>query len=86
MGWQMSYNKEFDLDLDDIELIEKALGQELKRLSENRLMLTESTVKPEGEIASVKAIDEKIKQIDHLLGRLHNQKIWYRPKGMYISG
>jgi len=82
----MSYNKEFDLDLDDIELIEKALGQELKRLSENRLMLTESTVKPEGEIASVKAIDEKIKQIDHLLGRLHNQKIWYRPKGMYISG
>jgi len=82
----MSYNKEFELGIDDIELIEKALGQELKRLSENRLMLTESTVKPESEIASITVIDDSIKQIDGLLGRLHNQKIWYRPKGMYIGG
>ena len=82
----MSYNKEFELDINDIELIEKALGQELKRLGENRLMLTESTVKSENEIVSVTEIDEKIKQINHLLGRLHNQKIWYRPKGMYIGG
>lgn len=80
------YNREFELDLDDIDLIEKALNHQLTRLGESRLTLTESTVKPEHEIASVAEIDEKIKQINNLLGRLHNQKIWYRPKGTYIGG
>lgn len=82
----MSYNKEFKLDLDDIDLIESALGHQLKRLSNSRLTLVESTIKPELEIASIAEIDEKIKQINNLLGRLHNQKIWYRPKGTYIGG
>lgn len=82
----MPYNKEFELDIDDIELIEKALGYQLTRLTENRLTLVQSTIKPEHEISSVAEIDEKIKQINDLLGRLHNQKIWYRPKGTYVGG
>jgi len=82
----MSYNKDFELDINDIELIEHALGKQLSRLSENRLTLVQSTIKPEHEISSVQEIDEKIKQINDLLGRLHNQKIWYRPKGTYVGG
>ena len=82
----MSYNRDFELDIDDIELIEHALGNQLLRLSENRLALVQSTVKPEHEISSVQEMDEKIKQINNLLGRLHNQKIWYRPRGVYVGG
>ena len=26
------------------------------------------------------------KAVNDLLGRLHNQKIFYRPKGVYVSG
>lgn len=82
----MSYNKEFELDLNDIEIIETALGKQLTRLSENRLTLVQSTIKPEHEISSVTEIDEKIREINDLLGRLHNQKIWYRPSGTYVGG
>lgn len=82
----MSYNKEFELDIDDIELIEHALGKQITRLSENRLTLVESTIKPACDISSVAEIDEKIKQINDLLGRLHNQKRWFRPNGTYIGG
>jgi len=82
----MSYNKDFELNVDDIELIEHALGKQLSRLSENRLTLVQSTIKPEHEISSVQEIDEKIKQINDLLGRLYNQKIWYRPQGTYVGG
>jgi len=77
---------ELDLNLNDIEIIEKALNRQLTRLSENRLTLVQSTIKPEHEISSVAEIDEKIKQITDLLGRLHNQKIWYRPGGTYVGG
>lgn len=30
---------------------------------------------------------EEVEEIRNLLGRLHNQKNWYRPKkGVYVSG
>ena len=29
---------------------------------------------------------DKAREIHDLLGRLHNQKTFYRPKGIYISG
>lgn len=82
----MSYNREFELDIDDIDIIEIALKKQLSRLSENRLTLIESTIKPAHEISSVAEIDEKIKQINNLLGKLHNQKTWFRPKGTYVGG
>lgn len=60
----MKYNKEFKLDIDDIDLIEHSLRFCLKNNSH---------------------LDTK--EINDLLGRLHNQKKWYRPKtGIYISG
>lgn len=85
MEWQMSYNKKFDLDIDDIEIIENALFHKLNRLSEQRLTSIQSTIIPETELESVKEIDKEMKKIHNLLGKLHNQKIWYRPDN-YVGG
>lgn len=83
----MSYNKNFELNVRDIELIEQGLNLQLSRLLTNRQAHVESTIKPEHELASVREIDQQIHEIRDLLGRIHNQKIWYRPKdGIYISG
>lgn len=53
----MSYNKLFELDVNDIALIETAL----------RALPTS-------------------KETEELLGKIHNQKTWYRPKGAYVGG
>ena len=54
----MSYNKLFELDINDIALIEAAL----------RALPTS-------------------KEVEELLGKLHNQKTWYRPKSAsYVGG
>lgn len=29
---------------------------------------------------------EQTSEVRELLGKLHNQKIWYRPRGTYVSG
>ena len=83
----MKPNKNFTLDVKDIELIEHALEYQISRLIERRRTHVESTIIPEGELDSVKQIDAEITVIRELLGRIHNQKTWYRPKnGIYISG
>lgn len=83
----MSYNKNFELDIRDIELIEQGLNLKLLKLSVQRQTHIDSTIVPEAELASVKEIDQQIREIRDLLGRIHNQKIWYRPKDRtYISG
>lgn len=58
-----AYNKQFDLGLKDIDLIETALRDQMGK------------------------DEEADREIQELLGRLHNQKRWYRPKNSsYISG
>lgn len=57
------YNTQFELSLDDMELIEQAL---LKAQSNDNAPCPKS--------------------VNDLLGRLHNQKVFYRPKGAYVSG
>jgi hypothetical protein len=81
----MKPNKNFELGVDDVELIEACLHKEVNRLSHQRLMHIESTIVPEDQLETVNEIDNKIKQIHNLLGRLHNKKIWYRPK-QYVGG
>ena len=81
------YNKSFNLNPSDIELIEISLRKEQSRISVSRQTLIDSTIIPPDQIQSVKEYDVKIKEINHLLGRLHEQKIWYRPKDkVYVSG
>jgi len=68
------YNRNFELSTDDLELIENALRA-------NKFALSQTVLK-EGEAA-----DGDVRQIHDLLGRLHNQKTFYRPaKGAYIGG
>lgn len=41
----------------------------------------------EAALQKTKAEDHSVsRKVHDLLGRLHNQKIFYRPKGTYVSG
>ncbi|MBT8413261.1 MAG: hypothetical protein KJO30_02935 [Boseongicola sp.] len=55
-------NTQFELDVEDLDLIETAL-RKAKREAD---------------------IDER--EVADLLGRLHNQKVFYRPGGTYVGG
>ncbi len=72
------YNEMFKLSVNDMDLIETALRRTQHALSQEQLVQSD-----EGKGDHV----ETIRQIRELLGRLHNQKIFYRPKdNVYISG
>ena len=71
------YNTQFELSLDDMDMIETALRETKTRLSSKSL----------GEEPPATGEIERVRQIHELLGRLHNQKQFYRPRsGAYISG
>ncbi|MFD1160105.1 hypothetical protein [Roseovarius aestuarii] len=79
-----SYNVNFELSVEDVELIEAALQNSGQDLS-SRLVSSEKrqneTFRPGQDC------DETLRQIQDLLGRLHNQKVFYRPRaGAYIGG
>lgn len=69
-----AYNEKFDLDLNDMDLIEDALRMQVKELSKSR----EETASLDHE--------RKLRDMKTLLGRLHNQKVFYRPRHGYIGG
>jgi hypothetical protein len=72
----MKPNHKFELSVKDMKIIETALQNKLSRRAE-RLM--------NGEDAEI--LQTEAREIRELLGRLHNQKNWYRPsKGIYVSG
>lgn len=72
-----SYNTKFDLSVEDMEVIEEALREAKTKLSVKALDAQDPNA-PELS---------KARQIHDVLGRLHNQKIFYRPRsGAYISG
>ena len=76
------YNKTFELTIDDLALIEGALHRKKTELSLKRLDAIAGTVDAEPE-----EIDTELRDIHGLLGRLHNQKVFYRPKsGVYVGG
>ena len=73
-------NRTFDLTIHDIDLIEAALHVTKRELSLERLADTTKMLPAE-------AAEDPLRQIDDLLGRLHNQKNFYRPaKTPYVSG
>lgn len=83
------YNKNFELGIDDLERIETALRTQKKAQSLERLQVLSSA----GEVdvkARAEQINDELAAIQDLLGRLHNQKIFYRPTGAkkapYVSG
>ena len=81
------YNTSFELDVNDIDLIESALITHQSELSVRRMQLVADAEADAGEIAQ---LDETMNSLNDLLGRLHNQKVWYRPQDAegvpYVGG
>ena len=69
-------NTRFELSVKDIEIIEKALRAKAGRRGWKILKGDEN----------FKALKEEADEIMDLLGRLHHQKQWYRPKNNYVGG
>ncbi len=84
-----AYNTSFDLDIDDLDLIEDALRGRKNDLTLERLSLQAGDGgAPDAE--RLAELDDAINAAHDLLGRLHNQKVFYRPEKVknapYISG
>ena len=71
----MKPNKKCELSIRDIEIIEDALRAKAGRRGLAIAM---------GETSE--RVKEEMHEIQELLGRLHNQKNWYRPKDKFVSG
>ena len=72
----MKPNTKFELSVKDIKIIEEALNNKVNRRSQRIL---------EGEDPEM--LMSEAKEIRDLLGRIHNQKNWYRPRnGVYVGG
>ena len=68
-------NTEFKLSIRDIEIIEDALRAKAGRRG-MRIM--------QGEDADL--LHAEMIEIQDLMGRIHNQKNWYRPRKGYVGG
>lgn len=69
-----AYNDRFEIGLEELDLIEDALRGKVKALSADQ----------DGTATIDRA--RKLRSVKDLLGRLHNQKVFYRPKRGYIGG
>lgn len=67
------YNTTFELNVEELDLIEDALRRA-------KLAQTQANLKAGKS-------DDEVREIHELLGKLHNQKTFYRPaKGTYVGG
>ena len=72
----MKPNLKFELTVKDIAIIEIALQNKVGRRAQRMLA---------GEDPEI--LQQETNEIRDLLGRIHNQKSWYRPRNdIYVSG
>ena len=70
-------NTKFELSVEDMDLIETALRSQKKTLSDRMIRMKQVD----------EGLKEDLQEIHDLLGRLHNQKEFYRPRrAPYVSG
>jgi len=74
----MKPNNSFKLTVRDIELIELALQGKISRRAMSVMMDPNSVYAIE--------LQDEINEMRDLLGRLHNQKVWYSPKDGRFQG
>ena len=75
----MKYASSFKVNPQEMDVIEKSLNQTLA------VCLDELHNLPQG--AKAETLRSNIREVNELLGSLHNQKNWFRPKSsVYISG
>lgn len=79
-----SFNRRFDLSINDVDLIEEALRARGRELCRMRRALSDDTP---ADLESIRVVEQDQRIGEELLGRLHDQKIFYRPKTeTYVSG
>jgi len=71
----MKPNKNFELNIRDIEVIESALRAKAGR---------RGMAIAQGDVSE--KLKEEMHEIQELLGRIHNQKNWYSPKEFTPGG
>jgi len=71
----MKPNLKFELTVRDIEVIEQALRAKAGRRG---LAIAQGETSPK--------LRDEMHEIQELLGRIHNQKVWYKPKGFVPGG
>lgn len=69
------YNENFQLNPKDIELIEEALRTSLEHLAHDTMMIGDAIDASDKELVASK--NTKVKQVNQLLGKLHNKNIFY---------
>ncbi|PUB16231.1 hypothetical protein [Yoonia sediminilitoris] len=78
------YNRTFELTISDVDMIEEALRARGRELCRMRRALTEENP---AHLESISVIERDQRENEELLGRLHDQKIFYRPqKSVYVGG
>ncbi|MEM1072910.1 MAG: hypothetical protein AAGI36_00545 [Pseudomonadota bacterium] len=78
------YNTSFELSLRDVDLIEEALRARGRELCEMRRALSDENP---AHLESISVIESDQRENEELLGRLHNQKVFFRPlRQTYIGG
>jgi len=79
-----TFNKTFDLSIADIDLIEEALRARGRELCQTRRALSEENP---AHFEAIRVVEKDQRAGEELLGRLHDQKIFYRPKAqVYVGG
>ena len=71
----MKPNKNFELNIRDIEVIESALRAKAGR---------RGMAIAQGDVSE--KLKEEMHEIQELLGRIHHQKVWYNPKDGKFQG
>ena len=78
------FNRNFELTIEDIDLIEEALRVRGRELCSARRALVSNDP---ADLVSIRVIDEDLARGEELLGKIHNQKIFYRPTSkVYVGG
>ncbi len=79
-----NYNRTFQLSINDVDLIEEALRARGRELCRMRRALSDENL---ADIEAIRVVEEDQRHGEELLGRLHDQKVFYRPKtSTYVSG
>jgi hypothetical protein len=81
-------NTDFNLGLRDIDMIENALNSVIARRSSILNSIDDDASSNTTDISAYRKERQEVADLRDLLGRLHNQKNWYRPrtKTVYLSG
>ena len=73
----MKPNNNFDFDVEELALVEDAMRYRMRRLTARRATVMRETSKTK--------IDAEVQQIYSLLGKIHNQKVFYTPKTGFVG-